>query len=137
MTMTTTLDEAGAISRTRLVRFAGLTALGLLIQGGPALAHAHLKTAVPAVDGAVPAAPTELDLTFSEGLDLKFSGLKITGPDKKPVPTGAASLKSGGDTTLVVPLAATLPPGRYTVAWHALSADGHKTSGTYRFTVAP
>lgn len=135
MTMMTTQREASR--RTRRLRFAGLAAIGLLCGTGQALAHAHLKAAIPPVDGTVRAAPGELDLTFSEGLELKFSGLKVTGPDRQPVPTGAASLKPGGDTTLMVPLSAALAPGLYTVAWHALSTDGHKTSGTYRFTVAP
>lgn len=135
--MTTIMIPAGVGRRTRIGQRVAMAALGLLGASGQALAHAHLKAAVPAVDGAVATAPRELDLTFSEGLELKFSGLKITGPDKKTVPTGAATLQAGGDTALVVPLAASLPPGTYEVAWHALSRDGHKTNGTYRFTVGP
>jgi methionine-rich copper-binding protein CopC len=38
---------------------------------------------------------------------------------------------------LVVPLAQTLTAGTYTVAWHTLSTDGHKTQGSYRFIVEP
>ena len=111
--------------------------LGLLAVSGPAFAHAHLKSATPAVGGTVAAAPTELDLTFSEGLNLKFTGVKVTGPAKAAVATGPATLGGGGDTTLVVPVSDTLAAGAYTVAWHALSTDGHKTSGTYTFTVKP
>ena len=135
--MTTMTTHGGVSRRTRRLRRVSVAVLGLLGATGQAFAHAHLKAAIPAVDGAVSAAPTELDLTFSEGLELKFTGLKVTGPDRKAVPTGAATLKPGGDTVLVVPVTVTLSPGPYTVAWHALSTDGHKTSGTYRFTVAP
>ncbi|MBN8953467.1 MULTISPECIES: copper homeostasis periplasmic binding protein CopC [unclassified Rhizobium] len=103
---------------------------------GEALAHAHLKSAVPAVDGAVKTAPSELDLTFSEGLNLKFSGIKVTGPDKAAVKTGEGMLMNDG-TTLMVPVTDKLAPGKYTVEWHALSTDGHKTNGTYGFTIAP
>jgi len=39
--------------------------------------------------------------------------------------------------TLMVPLAETLSPGAYAVEWHILSTDGHKTNGTYAFTVKP
>lgn len=129
--------HADAFPRIRLPRRAALAALGLLCQTGPVLAHAHLKAAVPAVNGTVATAPPELDLTFSEGVELKFTGCRITGPDKAAVPTGTATLAPGGDTTLVVPVATPLRPGSYTVAWHALSTDGHKTSGTYTFAVGP
>ncbi|NLS16333.1 copper homeostasis periplasmic binding protein CopC [Rhizobium sp. P40RR-XXII] len=103
---------------------------------GQAMAHAHLKSAVPAADGIVKAAPSELDLTFSEGLNLKFSGIKVTGPDKAAVKTGDGTLMNK-DTTLMVPVTDKLAPGKYTVEWHVLSTDGHKTNGTYSFTVAP
>ncbi|NEI73788.1 copper homeostasis periplasmic binding protein CopC [Rhizobium lusitanum] len=103
---------------------------------GQAMAHAHLKTAVPAADTTVKAAPSELDLTFSEGLNLKFSGVKITGPNKAAVKTGEAMLMDK-DATLMVPVTDKLTPGKYTVEWHALSTDGHKTNGTYSFTITP
>jgi methionine-rich copper-binding protein CopC len=32
-----------------------------------------------------------------------------------------------------VPLAATVPDGKYTVDWQAVSVDGHKTKGTNGF----
>ncbi|MGY5804823.1 copper homeostasis periplasmic binding protein CopC [Rhizobium sp. LEGMi12c] len=103
---------------------------------GQAMAHAHLKSAVPMADGTVKTAPSELDLTFSEGLNLKFSGIKVTGPDKATVKTGEGMLMNSG-TTLMVPVTDKLPPGKYTVEWHALSTDGHKTNGSYGFTIAP
>ena len=114
-----------------------LSGLGLVAVSAPAFAHAHLTSATPAVNGIVATAPTELDLKFSEGLNLKFTGVKITGPAKAAVATGDAALSAGDDTTLVVPVSGTLAPGSYAVAWHALSTDGHKTSGIYTFTVKP
>ena len=36
---------------------------------------------------------------------------------------------------LVVAVPAPLPAGTYTVNWHALATDGHKTTGHYVFTV--
>ena len=118
-------------------RTLALAGLGLFAASAPAFAHAHLKSAMPAVGGTVATPPTELDLTFSEGLNLKFTGVKVSGPDKAAVTTGDATLGSGGDTTLVVPVTGTLAAGTYSVAWHALSTDGHKTTGTYKFTVKP
>ena len=109
--------------------------LGPFALAGSALAHAHLKVAVPAVNATVGQAPAELDLSFSEGVDLAFTGVALSGA-QGAVPTGRASLRDGG-LTLVVPLTGTLPAGTYAVAWHALAKDGHKTQGRYTFTVKP
>jgi len=120
------------MSRTLL---SGVAALALVGLASPAFAHAHLKAATPAAGGSVASAPSELDLDFSEDLNLKFSGVTVKGPDGA-VETGAASLAKD-NTRLVVPLKAPLAAGAYTVDWHALSADGHKTKGSYSFTVKP
>jgi len=123
-------------SRSTLLATAGAAVLAFVALDGQAFAHAHLKSATPAVDGTVATAPTELDLNFSEDLNLKFSGVKVTGPDKSAVATGNAMLMNN-NTTLMVPLTGTLKAGAYKVDWHALSADGHKTHGSYKFTVKP
>ena len=120
-----------------VARSFALASVGLAAVSAPAFAHAHLKSATPPIGATVSASPPELDLVFSEGLDLRFSGATITGPDKRPVSTGTAALGAGRDTTLVVPITGALAGGAYTVTWHALSTDGHKTSGTYTFTVKP
>ncbi|WP_246176589.1 copper homeostasis periplasmic binding protein CopC [Pandoraea soli] len=98
-------------------------------------AHAHLKAASPA-DKASVSSPSELDLTFSEALTLKFSGATLTGPDQKEVNLGDAMLMDGGKM-LMIGVPGKLAPGAYKVNWRALSVDGHKTSGTYTFTVKP
>jgi len=121
------------MSRTLL---SGLAVLALVGLASPAFAHAHLKAATPAAGGSVATAPSELDLDFSEDLNLKFSGVAVKRADGASVETGAASLAKD-NTRLVVPLKAPLAPGVYAVEWHALSADGHKTKGSYHFTVEP
>ena len=108
--------------------------VALISLTGEALAHAELKSAVPPVNGSVTASPAEIDLTFSEDLDLKFSGIKVTGPDKKAVKLGEGMLMDS-NTILMVPVSGTLADGSYKVDWHALSGDGHKTHGSYKFTV--
>jgi copper resistance protein C len=113
--------------------FAALSSVALT---SGAYAHAELVAAQPPVNGTVASAPTELDLKFSEELDLKFTGVKVTGPDKKEVKTDNAMLMES-DKTFMVSLPAGLPAGTYKVEWHALSQDGHKTKGDYKFTVKP
>lgn len=109
----------------------------LLGAAGAASAHAHLKTAVPAADSTVAAPPSELRLGFTEGVNLGFTGVSVMGPAGAPVSTGAASLAPGDDKVLVVPVSGPLAPGAYKVRWHALATDGHKTDGSYGFTVEP
>lgn len=110
-----------------------VASLALIPFAGPAFAHAKLVSATPAVGSMAMPAPTELKLKFSEGLELKFSGVKVLGPNEAAVATGPATLDPKDNTLLIVPLKAALPDGKYTVDWHALSTDGHKTKGTYSF----
>ncbi|WP_421917082.1 copper homeostasis periplasmic binding protein CopC [Mesorhizobium sp.] len=125
------------MSRTTTSRTAFASSIAIVaviaVTGG-AFAHAELKTAVPAANGSVSASPPEIDLTFSEDLNLKFSGVKVTGPDKKAVKLGESMLMDS-NTELMVPVSGTLADGTYKVDWHALSGDGHKTHGSYTFTV--
>ncbi len=112
-----------------------IASVALALSASQASAHARLVSAVPAAGSTVAASPSELDLTFSEAMNLKFTGVKVTGPGGAAVATGAAATK--GKVTLVVPIGGNLAPGTYTVEWHALSADGHKTGGTYKFSLKP
>jgi copper resistance protein C len=119
---------------TRIQTFFALTGLGLVL-AGQAEAHAHLQSAFPA-DKSVVASAEEIDLTFSEALNLKFSGLELIGPDNKAVAIGEPMLMDN-DTMLMVPLTGDFVAGQYRVEWHVLSADGHKTKGSYTFTIKP
>ncbi len=119
-----------------LSRLVALSTVAILGFAGQCTAHAQLTKIVPADKATVATSPAELDLHFSEELDIKFSGVKITGPDKAMVKTGDATLMDEGKT-LMVPLPEKLGPGAYAVEWHVLSTDGHKTNGTYGFTVKP
>ncbi|BCG70993.1 hypothetical protein MesoLj113a_21510 [Mesorhizobium sp. 113-1-2] len=113
--------------------FAGL---GCLFAAGPAFAHAHLKGANPADKTIVSTSPMALTLDFTEGLNPDFSGVNLQDASGSQVPSGKALL-SNGDETLTIPVQSTLRPGDYTVKWHVLSADGHKTEGSYSFTAKP
>ena len=77
--------------------------------------------------------PSEFRLKFSEGIEIKFAKVKLTGPDKKEVKTGTPKLDEGDKKTLIIPLAAPLVDGNYTVTWQVVSTDSHKTKGSYSF----
>jgi hypothetical protein len=108
--------------------------LVLCLAAPAAFAHAHLTAETPAAKATISAAPAALVLTFTESVALHFTGVTVTGPDKTAVRLGAETLSKDG-TSLTVPLAGTLSAGTYEVAWHALSTDGHRTKGSYSFTV--
>ncbi len=107
---------------------------GAAILGGiaAAAAHARLERAVPAV-GSTVVAPDHITLFFSEGVVPNFSGVAVADADGHAVKTGKPS---GKGAELDVPVSG-LRAGTYTVRWHAVSVDTHKTQGSFRFTVAP
>ena len=117
---------------TRIAFAAALFALAPLT----ASAHAHLKTAAPAVDSTVRPAPTDVAIDFTEGVEPAFSSIAVLGPLGEHQESGPPRTAQGNDKHLFVPVKP-LQPGVYTVQWHATSVDTHKTEGTYRFTVAP
>lgn len=98
-------------------------------------AHAHLKQQQPAADAQLSVSPQALTLDFSEGLEAKFSGLTLTGPQQQKVTTGPVTLNKSDARQMIVPVSGPLKAGEYTVDWHVVSVDGHKTKGQYRFSV--
>ncbi|WPO26840.1 CopC domain-containing protein YobA [Raoultella ornithinolytica] len=100
-----------------------------------AFAHAHVQQQTPAADSTVAASPESLTLSFSEGIETAFSAVTLTGPQQKAVATGKLTRSDSNKAQLIVPLTQPLAAGEYTVDWHVVSVDGHKTKGQYHFTV--
>lgn len=113
---------------------AALFLLGPL-SASPVFAHAHLQQQTPAANSEVSPAPQTLTLNFSEGIEPGFSGVTLTGPDRRIIPVGKAVRNEKDNTQLVIPLNEALGDGLYTVEWHVVSVDGHKTKGQYQFSV--
>ena len=99
-----------------------------------ASAHAFLDHAVPGVGSTVSSSPAELQLSFTEDVEVPLSGVKIASAGGGAV---AASKATGGGAVLHVRLGRSLSPGTYVVTWHVVSVDTHPTSGSYKFTVTP
>ncbi len=133
-----------------------LTALALT---GSALAHAELTAAVPAENSTV-TAPRAVDLTFGEGVELRFSTFKVyplnTSGSAQVLNRAADALMArvigvkgdvaaradlgtkppvGAATRVHLTLKPKLAPGTYVVMWKVLSVDTHASSGRYLFTV--
>ena len=111
-----------------------MAALALTLAAGHAWAHAHLKTAVPAVGSTVPQAPTQVVIEFTEGVEPRFSTITVADAAGRAVEAGGVHLV-GGNTHLGVDLKP-LVAGTYKVTWHATAVDTHKTEGDFSFTVA-
>jgi hypothetical protein len=124
-------NRIGVLRRSRI---GGLALVASLAVASPAFAHAFLKRADPPV-GATVHAPHDLQLSFTEKVEPVFCRVTVQAADGKTVTTGPLH-GADADQQLVVTLPV-LPPGTYTVTWHATSVDTHKTEGSFHFTVAP
>jgi methionine-rich copper-binding protein CopC len=96
-----------------------------------ALAHAHLKKAVPADGGVVSTAPATVVLSFSEAAHLTACWIqKADGPKQK-----IAGLPSAASPDITVPLPQ-LEPGTYVLSWNVVGDDTHVVPGQIHFTVS-
>lgn len=113
-----------------------LAAAGLLGGISAANAHAHLRSATPAVDSTVAVPPSNVTIRFTEGIEPRFSSIAVRDSAGKRVDKGAAHTAPSDNALFSVGLAA-LPAGTHAVAWHATATDTHKTDGKFSFAVKP
>jgi copper resistance protein C len=113
-----------------------LLTLALLIVAPDAWAHAFLAGAAPSAGSAFATAPPRLTLRFTEPVEPLFCTIQLLNPAGAAVPLDAPKPADGDAQILAVALPK-LPPGTYTVIWHATSVDTHKTEGRYQFSIGP
>lgn len=102
----------------------------------PALAHAFLDRATPAVGSSVHGSPAQVKLWFTQQLEPAFSTVQVLDASGKRVDKADAHVDSGDAALLVVTLPS-LKPGTYRVTWRVLSVDTHVTEGDFSFDVVP
>ena len=111
--------------------------IGILATVGAGLANAH-----PALQSSEPAArtrdsaPKQIRIMFNERILPQFSGIEVKDQAGRAVAVGKATTDPANKKLLVVPLNEELPPGDYTVYWHAVSGDTHRVNGSYTFSVS-
>jgi len=120
---------------SRPVRLAAFVAASLLISS-LAFAHAFLHHASPPAGSEIRVSPPAVIITYTEGVEPNFSTIEVDNAQGTRVDKVDPHLVGGDQTKLAVSLPK-LPPGRYTVIWHATSVDTHKTEGRFNFSVAP
>jgi methionine-rich copper-binding protein CopC len=118
---------------TYLFRWSFLVILFVAIQS-TAWAHAFLDYAEPRVGSTVTNAPTEIKIWFTQELEPVFSTLEVQDAQGQEVDKKDAHLDDKNTSLFIVSLPA-LPDGTYTVTWHAVSVDTHRTQGSFEFTI--
>ena len=103
----------------------------------PAFAHAHFANAIPAPDGLIAVSPDELRLIFTEGVEPRFSSVKLIDAGGAEVPLAPAASDPAHHDVLVSRLTAPLKPGVCRVEWRAVAADTHKSQGQFTFALSP
>lgn len=97
----------------------------------PAPAHAELLSTSP-TDGAVlTEPPADVELRFSEPVQLVDGGLRLLPDDEPPL---ALDPRVNG-SKVITSLPTTLDNGQYTLSYRAISAEGHPVAGAVTFTV--
>jgi len=100
-------------------------------------AHAIVLESVPARDAVLDRAPARVVLRFNSKIEKRLSRVTLTAGRGTAVPLAVANEGPDSDERpdrLIVPLDP-LPAGAYVVRYKVLSADGHITEGSLRFTV--
>jgi methionine-rich copper-binding protein CopC len=116
----------------RIVMSAAAVLLGALVTLAPvpAWAHAGLESSSPAAGQRLDALPSEVSFTFSEDLATP-AYVVVTAPDGTSLTSGDPVVEG---TTLKQAVSAG-PPGDYSMAYRAISSDGHPVTGEISFTV--
>jgi methionine-rich copper-binding protein CopC len=100
-----------------------------------AFGHAFLDHAAPPVGSTLSAAPDRVRLWYTQKLEPAFSGIEVDDANGARVDDGKVTLDPNDATSLSVGLKP-LGPGTYTVHWHVVSVDTHRTEGSLTFQVA-
>ncbi len=99
-----------------------------------ARAHAFPRSQTPSAGADLSTAPAQVSITFDAPIEAMFSRLQVLGANNAEEAGGHISL-SKDRRTLSVPLKP-LSPGNYTVRWAVVAEDGHRTEGSYTFTIS-
>ena len=112
----------------------GLTCILFLTLESHAWAHALLDHAEPKVGSTVTDPPAEVKIWFTQDLEPAFSTIEVTNAQGREVDKKDSHVDSKNKSLLIVSLGK-LPAGAYTVAWHVVSVDTHKTQGHFAFYI--
>ncbi|HEX2169452.1 MAG TPA: copper resistance protein CopC [Nitrososphaera sp.] len=124
----------------RLWHYAVIGALTIIVCGSSYLpqsfAHPVYVDSSPKAFQGVSSSPTEVEVFFSEPIELDYSSIRVLGPDGSTVDLDDPHNVDGDTASIGVTLQPDLPEGEYTVTTSVLSAvDGHVVQETFTFGV--
>lgn len=97
--------------------------------------HAFVTNSVPSQSQSISMSPKQIDVYFSEPVDLRYSSLKVLDSNGKQVDLGKVNYKGSDESSLEVSVPV-LKDGTYTVSTSVLSQiDGHVTDNALVFAV--
>lgn len=99
-----------------------------------AWAHAFLDHADPMVGSTVSAPPTQVKIWFTQNIEPVFSSVEVQDAQGQEVDKKDMHQDDKNKSLLIVSVPP-LPDGTYTVIWHVVSVDTHRTQGRFKFTV--
>ena len=111
---------------------ATLAVLFALLFTSPAAAHAELVSITPPNGAQLAAPPTEVQMTFTESVNLVNNGIRLIDQLGATVPAPDPTVDNN---TVTWQMPADLPDGTYVVTWRVVSTDGHPISGASTFGV--
>ena len=115
---------------------AALLALSAVAGTAPAQAHDALASSSPANGQTITTNPGKVSITLTNAPDTRLPGsntITVTAPDGHVVSAGEPTV----DGNTLSTEADIDHPGKHTVEWRAVSADGHPIDGTFSFTYTP
>ena len=111
-------------------------ALALLAVAAPAAgAHATLESTVPERGTAAATPPEQVELRFSEPVELALGAVRVHDAGGHEIQQGDAFHPGGSAAAVAVRLPDGLADGGYTVTYRVVSADSHPVSGGFVFAV--
>ena len=99
-----------------------------------ALAHAFPEAEEPKVGSTVTSPPQQVSMRFDAPIEALFSRLDVLDSSGQSEDEGTPQVNA--DTRTFTVHLKPLTPGDYTVKWSVVAKDGHRTEGSYTFTVA-
>jgi copper transport protein len=121
-------------ARYRAILAVALATAAVLGAHRSLIAHAALLSAEPRAGSVLAHPPLRIRLVFSEPIDATVSAIRLVSAGAPP--RDLAVHADPRDVSALLGATDSLPPGEYRVEWRTVSADGHKVSGHFAFTVA-